>query len=101
MEEVNSKATRQQTMQKSAASSAQVSFRQDLEVLDRPIGRQWPESVADVEADVVALLVDHEVGRARGGLGQLPAFGRRHDLVVGAEHHEQRAFDAVRAIRKT
>src|SRR5262245_31517120 len=118
MEAVNSKAPREETIQKGRPSSIAVNDLErsmifsenryplfgimlcDSEVLSGPIGGQRPEFVADVETDVIALLINDEVGRSRGGPGQLLAFGRRYDLVAGAEYHQQRAFDAVRTIRK-
>ena len=68
--------------------------RLERELLGDPVRRQRAELVADVEADVIAVLVHHQLGWAGGSPRQPLALGRRDDAVAGAEHDQQRAADA-------
>src|SRR5262249_11524859 len=78
-----------------------VTNRSTAEPLRRPVRREGPELVADVEADVVALRVYDKIGRPGDGAREAFSLRRRHDPVAGTEHDEKRAFDPIGAALET
>jgi len=66
-----------------------------LEMSSHPIGCERPKLVADIEADMVAVLEIDEFRRSRGFACKALTLGGRDQAVATTEYDEQRALDLM------